>query len=252
MGEAELSYFQNDDLLAKAVAEAWLSLIANAPESPRKHLVALSGGRIAKKLFAAVGRLASRHSLAEVEFFWADERCVPPDDPESNYRLASECLFRPLHIKPESVHRIRGELTVAESVCAASEDLIKTSGTRGDAMPVLDLVLLGLGEDGHVASLFPGDPVTTVDRNAVYLAVEHSPKPPQRRVTLGNGPIYSARNVWVLASGRGKEIALRDSLSTSGRTPLARVIKNRATTKVFTDIPHSWASKIDLDGFAAL
>ena len=111
-------------------------------------------------------------------------------------------------------------------------------------MPVLDLVLLGMGEDGHVASLFPGDLTTGSDMETTFLAIENSPKPPSNRVTLGHGPISVAREVWVLAAGAGKGEALRDSLAPAGRTPLAKVIQSRVATKVFTDIPHTWASKI--------
>lgn len=250
MGEAQLISFPNDDRLATAVAEQWLSAIASAQRAGRKHLVALSGGRITKMFFASVVAQASQHKLTfdGVEFFWADERCVPPGDADSNFRLADENLFRLAGIKPESIHRIRGELPPADAAQAAAEDLFEAAGCGPGAMPVLDLILLGMGEDGHVASLFPGNAVTAQNRQAVFLGVENSPKPPPNRVTLGHGPISTAREVWVLASGGGKEAALRESLGPAGRTPLAKVIQNRAATKVFTDIPHSWASKINVTG----
>lgn len=246
MGEAALTYLQNDDLLVTAVAEAWLGEIAAANRAGRRHLVALSGGRVAKKLFtqAAIFSRQQGVSFDRVEFFWADERCVPPGDAESNFRLANENLFRPLRIKSQSIHRIQGELTPTQAAEAAAEDLIQTASGGLAAMPVFDLILLGMGEDGHVASLFPRDPITTADRTSVYLPINNSPKPPAERVTLGNGPLYAARLVWVLASGSGKEVALRESLSPSGSTPLARVIKNRSQTLIFTDIPHSWAARI--------
>ena len=251
MGEAQVISFPNDDALAAAVADAWLGAIGEAEAAGRKFLVALSGGRVTKKLFGQVVARSQQQgvSFANVEFFWADERCIPPDDEESNFRLANECLFGPLQTKPESIHRIRGELAQSAAVKAALDELVRVGGAEPGAMPVLDLILLGMGEDGHVASLFPRNAMTSRDRTSVYLAVENSPKPPPKRVTLGNGPIYAARSVWVLASGSGKEGALRESLSPSGHTPLAQVIKNRAATKIFTDIPHSWASRIRLDGF---
>jgi len=254
MGEAQVISFPNDDALVTAVAEAWLELVAVAQSAGRKHLVALSGGRVARKLFTQTTIFSRQRgvSLANAEFFWADERCVPPDDADSNYRLADENLFRPLRINPQSIHRIQGELLPMDAAKAATEDLMRTSGAKLDSMPVLDLILLGMGEDGHVASLFPRNAATISDRNSVFLAIDNSPKPPPKRVTLGNGPIYAASNVWVLASGSGKGQALQESLASSGRTPLAQVIKNRAATKVFTDIPHSWASKISLNGVAAL
>ncbi|MEY4384842.1 MAG: hypothetical protein RLY20_125, partial [Verrucomicrobiota bacterium] len=110
------------------------------------------------------------------------------------------------------------------------------AGSSSPTMPKLDLVLLGMGEDAHVASLFPGHSSES-DQTSVFLAVANSPKPPPNRVSLGHGAIAAAREVWVLASGLGKEAALRESLSSGARTPLALVIKNRAFTKIFTDIP---------------
>lgn len=246
MGEAQLISFQNDDVLAAAVAERWLAAMADAQQHGRKHLVALSGGRITKKLFASVvGRTAQRKGgLDGVEFFWADERCVPPTDPESNFRLADENLFQRAGVKSEAIHRIKGEAPPTDAAAQATSDFIKVAGTAPGSMPVLDLVLLGMGEDGHVASLFPGDATTAMDRGSVFLAIANSPKPPPNRVTLGHGAIAAAREVWVLASGTGKENALRNSLSLGGRTPLAQVIQLRTSTKVFTDIPCPWTSRI--------
>ncbi len=103
-------------------------------------------------------------------------------------------------------------------------------------MPVLDLVLLGMGEDGHVASLFPGDEVALADHAAVFRPVKNAPKPPPCRVTLGIGPLLAAREVWVLAAGAGKAAALRDALSPQGSTPLARVIRQRAMTRIFSAV----------------
>lgn len=245
MGEAQLISFPSDDQLAAAAAEQWLAAIAAAQQVGRKHLVALSGGRITKKLFAATVARAKKQKVPfdGVDFFWADERCVSPGDPESNFRLADENLFRLSRVRPENVHRIRGELSPAEAALQASKDLAQAAHCAPGALPVLDLVLLGMGEDAHVASLFPGQ-ASASDLTSVFLAVANSPKPPPNRVSLGHGVIAAAREVWVLASGSGKEGALRESLSLSGRTPLALVIKNRPSTKVFTDIPTEWTTLI--------
>jgi 6-phosphogluconolactonase len=118
----------------------------------------------------------------------------------------------------------------------ATEELSLIASERLISVPLFDLILLGMGEDGHVASLFPGDIKTANDQKSIFLAIENSPKPPPQRVTLGHGPIAKAHEIWVLASGQGKEAALRESLSKNGGTPLARVIQHRQVTKVFTDI----------------
>jgi 6-phosphogluconolactonase len=99
----------------------------------------------------------------------------------------------------------------------------------------LDLIFLGLGEDGHVASLFPNAGREVWDYPAMYLAVENSPKPPPRRISLSFLAMVGARQVWTLVSGAGKDAALRESLRPDGRTPLARVIRARASSKIFAD-----------------
>jgi 6-phosphogluconolactonase len=104
-----------------------------------------------------------------------------------------------------------------------------------EGRPALDLVLLGMGEDGHVASLFPDAAPEVVRSQAFYLPVV-GPKPPPRRLSLSYRAIAAARQVWVLASGPGKEEALRESLSPQGRTPLGRVLQSRPRTLILTDI----------------
>ena len=93
-----------------------------------------------------------------------------------------------------------------------------------------------MGEDGHVASLFPGEPEEVMRSQAVYRPVIAT-KPPPHRITMGYSTIAAARQVWVLASGAGKEKALREALGPGGKTPLVRVLKLRSHTKIFTDVP---------------
>jgi 6-phosphogluconolactonase len=97
------------------------------------------------------------------------------------------------------------------------------------------LIFLGMGEDGHVASLFPGAPPEILNCSSPYLAIEKSPKPPPRRISLSYATIAEARQVWALVSGVGKEEALRASLRPGGQTPLARVLRSRSRTKIFCD-----------------
>lgn len=235
MPKIELKHFGSAlELAGQCAAEfsSWATRSA-APVS-----VAVSGGRIAKEFFSVVARLARErgHSLAHVHFFWADERCVPPTDAESNYRIATELLFQPLGLPAASIHRLRGEDEPEAAARAAEAELRRIAPANGAGQPVLDLVLLGMGEDGHVASLFPGESEAVMDSPAVYRAVTAS-KPPPRRITLGYAAIAAAREVWVMASGAGKEAALRESLSPVGQTPLARILRARNRTRIFSDIP---------------
>jgi 6-phosphogluconolactonase len=237
MKNFELIPFATADELAQAVASAWLDEIEAANRAGKTYCVALSGGRIAQKFFAAVAEQVRvrRVSFDRVHFFWADERYVPPDDPESNFHLAKELLLAPLKIAAAQIHRIRGEDSPEAAAKAASTEISKIAPLNETGQPVLDLIFLGMGEDGHVASLFPGEPDVSISDKAIYRAVKNSPKPPPNRVTLGYSVIAVARQVWVLVSGTGKEAALRESLFFKGRTPLAQVAQFRTHTKIFSD-----------------
>ena len=121
----ELLAFAGPDDLAKAAASAWLDEIEAANRTGGKHSVALSGGRITQKFFNATveqGR-ARAVDFGNVHFFWADERCVPPTDPESNFKMANELLFAPLKISEKQIHRLRGEDAPAVALQKAETDL---------------------------------------------------------------------------------------------------------------------------------
>jgi 6-phosphogluconolactonase len=237
MGKFELLSFQDAEELARATAARWLKEIGAGNGTGVSYAVALAGGRIALQFFSAVAELAGAQgaSLQRVHFFWGDERCVSPDDPESNFRLARELLLEPLRIPGERIHRIRGEVLPEMAAAEAAAELCRLAPCGAGGQPVLDLVFLGLGEDGHVASLFPGEPETVIAGGAVYRTVTGT-KPPPQRVTLGYPAIAAARQVWVLVSGAGKAGALRESLRPAGRTPLARVLRMRPETRIFTDV----------------
>ena len=227
----------DDAALAREVAALWLARVAAAAREGCPHRVALPGGRITRRFLSEAARQASAAgvSLAGVDFLWGDERCVPPDDPESNHRLARETLLAPMAVPDARIHRVLGELDPASAAAMAERELRRLTGVDGGSWPVLDLVFLGMGEDGHVASLFPGTPDAIADAPAVYVPVT-GPKPPPRRVSLTFGALRAAKDVWVLASGAGKEDALRASLAPGSNTPLGRVLRERARTTVFTDI----------------
>ncbi len=260
MQNIDLISFASADELARTVANAWLDEIEPANRAGKTHCVALSGGRITQKFFIATVEQAKARKISfePVHFFWADERCVPPTDPESNFKLASELLFSPLKIPASQIHRIRGEAPPDQAVMLATAELIRmvpillrapassrpggsrkpqpageTPALPGNSPPALDLIFLGMGEDGHVASLFPDAPPEILNCAGPYLAIENSPKPPPRRISLSYAAIAAARQVWVLVSGAGKQAALRESLRPGGRTPLARVLRSRSRTKIF-------------------
>ena len=239
----ELTSFPGPDALAAAAAGAWLDEIESANRAGKSHCVGLSGGRITQKFFLSTAEkaMARRVSFDHVHFFWADERCVPPDDPESNYKLAQDLLFAPLRIAEANIHRLRGELEPENAVAEANTEIHRIPPNEG-GQPILDLIFLGMGEDGHVASLFQ-NARSGAEKNAKcndpFIFVSDSPKPPPRRISLSYNAIAAARQVWVLASGAGKEDALKQSVNAEGQTSLGRVIKSRLMTKIFVDIPVS-------------
>lgn len=238
MSKTQLISFPDADALARLVATAWLKEVALTNQSGRPHFVALSGGRITLKFFAAVIELVRAQNVAldEVHFFWADERCVSPDDVESSFGVAHKAFFQPLGIAVDKIHRVLGEQSPEQAAEQANTAIKRLVPRDTSGQPVLDLVFLGMGEDAHVASLFPQESEIERANPAVYRVITNSPKPPPTRVTLGYAAIVAAKNVWVLASGAGKEGALRDSLSPGSQTPLGRILQKRSSTRIFTDI----------------
>lgn len=237
MGTYELLRFADPEALARSVAAEWLKHAGRAAADPQPYCVALSGGRIAKQFCAAVAQQAAAQpaGLRQVHFFWGDERCVAPSDPESNFGLARDALLSPLGIAAGHIHRIKGEEPPERAAQLAERELRELVRRERQGQPMFDLVFLGLGEEGHVASLFPGESEELIKSSAVFRPVIAT-KPPPQRVTLGYPALAAAEQVWVLASGAGKERALADSLTPGGRTPLGRVLTLRSATKIFTDI----------------
>jgi 6-phosphogluconolactonase len=221
--------FPSDEALAIRVAQQFVDL---SGQRTRPWFTALSGGRIARRFFEAVCMTASAQSsrLSPVRFFWADERCVPPDHPDSNYALAKRHLLEPAKIAEDHIHRVRGELG-ADAANQAEADLLACIPADDSGVPVFDLVLLGMGEDGHVASLFPGNNLWLDSRQNYHAVI--GPKPPPLRITLGLSALIRARVVWVLVSGPGKSEALQSSLSPTGQSPLAQLLQHRTKTHLF-------------------
>ena len=241
MKNFELLSFANAEALAHAAAGAWLDEIDAANRAGNRHCVALSGGRIAQTFFVSTVELARarRASFERVHFFWADERCVPPTDPESNFKVADDLLFQPLKIRESQIHRLMGELPPEAAVERAVHEILKTVPANQDGQPILDLIFLGMGEDGHTASLFQNArnaPQKSAICNAPFIFVADSPKPPPCRISLNYGAIAAAKQVWALISGKGKEIALQETLAAEAETPLGRVIRMRPGTKIYVDI----------------
>jgi 6-phosphogluconolactonase len=218
--------------IAQTAARDLVGLLKGRGDLSIPFGLALSGGRIARTFYEAICVLAKTSDFENVHFFWADERCVPPSDPENNYATARQYLLEPLRIQEETIHRIRGDVDPKYAVEEAEAELCRLMPLTEMGQPILDGVILGMGEDGHVASLFPAEPLAMVDDARVYRKVIAT-KPPPDRITLGYQPIIVAKEVWVLASGRAKAEALERVSNGDQALPLARVVARRTGTIVY-------------------
>jgi 6-phosphogluconolactonase len=226
---AELHRGADAPAVAEMAARFMVTAITRSIASTGTCRLALAGGSTPR---GAYERLAAGDALLEIDWakvsvFFGDERMVRPDDASSNYRMAREALLGRVPIPDENVHRIEGELSAA----VAASRYAATLGTSP-----LDLVLLGMGEDGHVASLFPGRE-ELVSRASVLPA--HAPVAPHERVTLGLGVINAARAVLLLVTGASKASRVLDVFTErrDGRSelPAARVSPQRGALHWFLD-----------------
>jgi 6-phosphogluconolactonase len=233
----QVRHLPTPEELARAAATEFLGLLMRRAAGAPPFGIALSGGRIATPFYKAIveGAKRSRASFGDVHFFWADERCVPPDSPENSYALAREHLLVPLDIPAANIHRIRGEVPGSYGIDEAEAELCRVMPLSNTGQPILDLVILGMGEDGHVASLFPEEGPEWLKDGSVYRKVTAT-KPPPERITLGYQALFAAREVWVLASGLGKISAYRSLLAGDERLPVTRVAAARDQTVIFQDI----------------
>jgi len=207
-----------DDVAVRLVA----TLVSAQGVRPLAHLV-VTGGGILEQVMAALRELPARDSVdwRRVALWWGDERFVPADSPDRNDRAAFTVLFDALPLDPANVHRMPaaggpfGDDVEAAAAAYAAELAADAGGASGD-VPHFDAVLLGIGPDGHCASLFPGDPGTRVDDTAV-IAVHDSPKPPPTRISLTFGTLDAANEIWFIASGSSKAHAVAMAFSGASR-----------------------------------
>jgi 6-phosphogluconolactonase len=202
---AEISVYPDREHLVGAAAEAILELAASAIKQRGRFTLALAGGDTPRPVYErlAEGGQSGRIDWSRVEVFFGDERCVPPDDPRSNYAMARAALLDHVSIPAANVHRMRGEDEPA-TAAADYEAVLKARLDR------FDLILLGMGEDGHTASLFPGTPAVT--EAARWVVAQFAKSAGMWRITLSPVVINQARNVIFLVSGAAKADTLRQVL----------------------------------------
>lgn len=196
----DLRVFESPALVAQALAECFAQHAREAIEARGHFAVALAGGTTPKAAYALLAQAPYRETIPwdGVHIFFGDERCVPPDHEQSNYRMARETFLAPLQIPDDHVHRMRGEDEPAVAAAAYHNDVV---ATLGDA-PRFDLVMLGMGPDGHTASLFPGSDPLAEDH--LLVRAVYSQSQAQWRITLTPRVINAARAVVFAVEGAGK------------------------------------------------
>ena len=213
--KAEIEILSNLQELTQRAAEGFVHQAAEAVQAKRFFTVALSGGSTPKGLYSL---LADENDLyrAKVEwdkihFFWGDERHVPPDHPESNYRMAYEALLSKVAVPPDNVHRIKAEDPNAADAAGDYEEILREFFKLGQGQkPRFDLVLLGMGPEGHTASLFPGSEV--IHEESRLVAAPWVEKFKTYRITLTPPVLNNAICVMFLVGGEEKAETLKSVL----------------------------------------
>jgi len=230
--------YDNADEVARAAADAFVGIVAGALADRAVARVALAGGSTPKAMYRLLASPAFRERVEwkRVEIFFGDERCVPPDHADSNYRMAREALLDHVPLGADRVHRMMGERPPAEAAASYQQILLRIGEP-------LDLVLLGMGPDGHTASLFPG--TTVLDETRALVAPVHVDKLDAWRVTLTAPVLSSASHVLITAVGGEKATALASALlSPPGAVPIQLVRAVDQRWLVDRDAAQKWRDQI--------
>lgn len=214
MSEPSILINRDAEGLAHAVAARFVTKLVDAQSNGGVAQVVLTGGRVAAVVYRAVAESPARTAIdwRRVEFWWGDERFLPPGDPDRNETQAQEALLSRVDVDPARIHPMPADTgqgpeaaaeAYAEQLAAAAED--------GNQAPTFDVVMLGVGPDGHVASLFPGYPALA-ETELTAVAVHDSPKPPPTRISLTFPVLDQAREVWFVVSGEDKAEAVSQAL----------------------------------------
>jgi 6-phosphogluconolactonase len=224
-----LRTFPDLDTLSRAVAESVAGRASDAVRKRGRFSLALAGGQTPCRLYERLAE-AARLPWSQIHLFWGDERYVPHDDPRSNYRLVRKSLLDRVEVPAGNVHAIPTHL---EDIDAAASSYETTLREFFSGLPCFDLVLLGMGADGHTASLFPGTPA--VGERKRWVTPVRAPVEPPMRLTLTLPVILNASAIYFLISGNDKATTLQDVLKESADSeihPAAAVLHSTAAEVV--------------------
>jgi 6-phosphogluconolactonase len=219
MSDTQIVVLDDPQTLYVHAAEEIAHVAGEAVSTHGEFTIALSGGSTPAAIYEL---LATRFHYSvdwkEVQFFWGDERCVGPDDALSNYAMAARTMLTRLTIRPEQIHRMQGELEPEQAARAYEEELRRSFGLGPGELPRFDLIMLGLGDNRHTLSLFPGDAAAINETERMVVAVDVDAQP-RRRITFTPPVANNAHRVMLVASGAAKAEAVRDILE-GPRDPL--------------------------------
>lgn len=207
--EVEIKACDDEEELAAVAADLFVERSEQALGRRGRFLVALSGGTTPRRLYALLASPAycDRVDWKRTEVFWVDEQCVPPDHPESNYRMANELLLSKVPLEEKQIHRIRGE---EDPEIAATYYGMEVSNYMPKSLFTFDLAVLGMGVDGHTASLFPGAPAVS-ETERVAVVVEHKGQQ-HRRITVTMPVLNHVVTALFLVAGPEKAATVREIL----------------------------------------
>lgn len=211
---AEVRILPDATALSRAAADEFLQVARAAIDARGRFMAALSGGSTPKAIYSllAADQKTGAHPLPweKVHVFFGDERHVPPDHADSNYRMANEALLSKVPIPPENIHRVRAELDAAHAAAEYEAELKSVFHPRANELPRFDLVMLGMGPDGHTASLFPGS-TALAERRALVCATWVE-KFKSHRITFTFPLLNAAAEVLFVVGGTDKTDMLRNVL----------------------------------------
>lgn len=221
------------EAVAVRAAREIATQLRRAVEQRGRAQLALSGGGTPQRTYELLAQ--ELESWEAVEVWFADERCVPPQDEQSNYLMAAQTLLQQVALQPDAVHRMQGELGPQEGARRYAQELRDRLADPQTPVPSLDLIVLGIGPDGHVASLFPGAPTLQAPEQELCLAVHDSPKPPPERITLSLSVLRAARRCVLLATGASKADAVSAALATPTEHVPASLLRRERLTVIVDD-----------------
>ncbi|HEY2919445.1 MAG TPA: 6-phosphogluconolactonase [Candidatus Binatia bacterium] len=224
--EREVIICRDVNELNRKAAQQFIALAGEAISQTGRFTVALSGGSTPKGLYASLATPEYRNRVdwSRVHLFWGDERCVPPDHPESNFRMVQESLLSKIQIPFENVHRMMGEKEPEQAATEYEEHLRQFFHLPRGGVPRFDLIFLGLGEDGHTGSLFPD--TAALNEKEHLVATVYVEKLKAHRLTLTLPVINAAARIIFLVTGQSKSTVVNKLLSADSKS------QNYPATKV--------------------